>query len=317
MPNGLKMDMRSREQYLDSVRQEYRQASRKQRTRLLNEARKRTGLNRKVLIRKLAHPAQAQAPRKRARRGASYGADVVTALVKVWELFDYPCGQRLVAVLGCEVERLRETRELRCSNAVAEKLGQISAKTVDRLLAREKRVRQLRRNRNPALHRLLYRRIPVKVAADWDTREVGNLQLDYVEHCGRSNGGEYIHTLSAADIASGWWEGEAICSRSQQATQEGLEAIRKRVPFRIREVHPDNDSGLINELVWRYCKKARIKMSRSRPYKKTITRGWNNATGRMSAKWWATNGSIPLRNCVCYGSCTAISGCTRTSSNRP
>ena len=47
--------------------------------------------------------------------------------------------------------------------------------------------------------------IPVKVAADWDNGEVGNLQLDYVEHCGRSNRGEYIHTLSAADIASGWW----------------------------------------------------------------------------------------------------------------
>jgi hypothetical protein len=39
-----------------------------------------------------------------------------------------------------------------------------------------------------------------------------------VEHCGRSNGGEYLHTLSAADIASGWWEGDAIGSRSQHAT---------------------------------------------------------------------------------------------------
>jgi hypothetical protein len=262
------MDMRSREQYVESVREEYRQASRKQKTRLLNEARKRTRLNRKVLIRKLAHPPRGQRDRKHRARGGTYGAEVVTALAKLWELFDYPCGQRLVPALRSELGRLRALKEIRCSDTVAEKLERISPKTVDRLLAREKQVRRLRRNRNPAAHPLLYQRIPVKVAAEWDTSEVGNLQVDYVEHCGRSTGGEYVHTLSAVDIASSWWEGEAISSRSQQATKEGMEAIQGRVPFRVKEIHPDNDSGLINDLLWRYCKGTGIKMSRSRPYKK-------------------------------------------------
>jgi hypothetical protein len=262
------MDMRSREQYLESVRQEYRQAGRKQKTKLLNEARKRTHLNRKVLIRKLAHPAKVRQEGKRRPRSASYGPEVVTVLVKLWELFDYPCGQRLVPAVRAELGRLRECQEIRWSDEVGEKLGRLSPKTADRLLAREKQVRHLRRNRNPAPHRLLYQQIPVKVAADWDTQEVGNLQLDYVEHCGRSNGGEYLHTLSAADIASGWWEGEAIGSRSQHATKEGMEAIRARLPFRIKEVHPDNDSGMINDLLWRYCRAAKIRMSRSRPYQK-------------------------------------------------
>ena len=40
------MDMRSREQHLEDVRQEHRQASRKEKTRLQNEARKPTRLNR-------------------------------------------------------------------------------------------------------------------------------------------------------------------------------------------------------------------------------------------------------------------------------
>ncbi len=143
---------------------------------------------------------------------------------------------------------------MRCSDEVAVKLERISPKTIDRLLTREKQVRQLRRHRNPAMHPLLYQKIPVKVAADWDTLQVGNVQVDYVEHCGRS--------------AGGWWEGEAIASRSQQATQEGLEAIRQRAPLRFREIHPDNDRGFINDLLRRYCERARIKMSRSRPYKK-------------------------------------------------
>jgi len=262
------MDMRSREQYLESVRQEYRQADRKQKTKLLNEARKRTRLNRKVLIRKLAHPAKVRVGGQRRPRSTTYGPEVVSVLVKVWELFDYPCGQRLVPAMRAELERLRKSKEVQCSEEIAGKLVRISAKTVDRLLGREKQVRHLRRNRNPAPHRLLYQQIPVKVAAEWDTREVGNLQVDYVEHCGRSSGGEYVHTLSAADIASGWWEGEAIGSRSQQATKEGMEAIRARLPFGIKEIHPDNDGGLINDLLWRYCGGAGIRMSRSRPYKK-------------------------------------------------
>jgi len=262
------MDMRSREQYLENVRQEYRQASRKQKTKLLNEARKRTGLNRKVLIRKLVHSVKAKPAGKRRPRGASYGPEVVSALVKLWELFDYPCGQRLVPAIRAELGRLRKSKEIHCTSQVAKRLERISPKTVDRLLVREKQVRNLRRNRNPAAHPLLYQKIPVKVAAEWDTGQVGNVQVDYVEHCGRSNGGEYVHTLSAVDIASGWWEGEAINSRSQQATKEGMEAIRKRVPFAILEIHPDNDSGLVNDLLWAYCKSASIKMSRSRPYKK-------------------------------------------------
>lgn len=261
------MDMHSREQYLETLREEYRRASKKQKTRLLNEARRRTRLNRKVLIRKLAHP-RPMVEGRRVRRGASYGSEVVTALVAVWELFDYPCGQRLVAALREHTERLRAGRELRCSDEVAGKLQRISSATIDRLLKREKQVRQLRRNRNPGVHPLLYQKVPVKVAAEWDTREVGNLQVDFVEHCGRSTAGEYVHTLSVVDIASSWWEAEAITSRSQQATQEGLDRIRRRAPFRIKEIHPDNDSRLVNDLLWRYCRKRKIRMSRSRPYKK-------------------------------------------------
>lgn len=262
------MDMRSREQYLESVRAEYRQANRKQKTKLLNEARRRTRLNRKVLIWKLAHPAKVKPESQRRPRGATYGPEVVSSLVKVWELFDYPCGQRLVPAIRTELARLRKDGEVRCGDEIAAKLVQMSPKTADRLLVREKQVRRLRRNRNPAPHRLLYQQIPVKVASEWDTQEVGNLQIDYVEHCGRSSGGEYAHTLSAADIASGWWEAEAISSRSQQATKAGMEAIRGRLPFPIKEVHPDNDRGMINDLLWDYCRGAGIRMSRSRPYRK-------------------------------------------------
>lgn len=258
--------MHSREEYLETLREEYRRATKKGKSRLLSEARKRTRLNRKVLIRKLAHPRRAALGRR--KRGASYGAEVVTALVQLWEWFDFACGQRLVAALRTEVPRLRAAGELRCSEAVAEKLVRISAKTIDRMLRQEKRVRRIHRPRWGRVHPLLYQKIPVKVAAEWDTEQVGNMQVDYVEHCGRSSGGQYLHTVSTVDIASGWWEGEALAARTQEATRQALDHIRQRVPYRIREIHPDNDSGLINDLLWRYCRQRHIRLSRSRPYQK-------------------------------------------------
>jgi len=93
---------------------------------------------------------------------------------------------------------------LRCSEKVSEQLRKVSSATIDRLLKREKQVRQLRRNRNPGVHPLLYQKVPVKVASEWDTQQVGNPQVDFVEHGGRSTAGEYVHTLSMVDIASSW-----------------------------------------------------------------------------------------------------------------
>jgi len=61
---------------------------------------------------------------------------VVTALVEVWDIFEQPCGQRMVAVLRSELDRLRKLGEVRCSDALAGQLKEVSASTIDRLLGR-------------------------------------------------------------------------------------------------------------------------------------------------------------------------------------
>jgi hypothetical protein len=166
------------------------------------------------------------------------------------------------------VDRLRNAGELRCSDRVAHMLKRVSARTLDRLLAHEREVRQLRRQRRPPLHPLLYRRVPVKLPNEWDREQLGNVQLDFVLHGGRSPAGEYLHTLSAVDIASGWWEGEPQMGRSQKASRESFDQLRRRFPFRLRKAHPDNDSALLSELLWKYCRQRKIAMSRNRPYEK-------------------------------------------------
>jgi hypothetical protein len=211
------MDMHSREQYLAALREEYRRGNKKQKTRLLNEARKRTQLHRKVLIRKLAHIPAAGGKPKRRLRAARYGAALKTALVQIWELFDFPCGQRLAPILREQTERLRAGGGLQCGPEVADLLQEISAKTIDRLLAREREVRCLQQQRRPPVHPLLYQRVPVKTAAEWDRQEVGNLQLDYVLHCGRSTAGEYLLLGPLAWMrrgAWGYWNRSQLTDRS-------------------------------------------------------------------------------------------------------
>lgn len=85
--------------------------------------------------------------------------------------------------------------------------------------------------------------------------------------------------------------------RSQKATQESLERIRQRMPFRVREVHPDNDSGILNDLLWNYCRRQRIQMSRSRPYQK-------NDNAWVEQKNWTH-----VRKVVGYGRFTTAGQC--------
>lgn len=295
------MDLHARKQYLDEIRKEYKGSDKEQRGKLLDEAERRTRLHRKYLIRILGQAEEKKPGPKLRNRTRKYGAALLSVLVKVWEIFDYACGQRLEPALKQQVQRLRGFGELQCSDEVAGQLEQISAKTIDRLLAREKWVLGLRRNRQPGAHRLSYERVPVKVASEWDTSEIGNLQVDFVAHCGRSTGGDYIHTLSAVDIATSWWEGQAIAVRSQHETKAGLEKMRPRFPFRIQEIHPDNDSALINDLLWDWCREARIKMSRSRPYKKNDNawieqKNWTHVRKVVGYRRYDTTGELKLLN---------------------
>jgi len=136
------MDMHSRNQYLKKVRIEYlKTKSKKGKGRLLDEAWKRTGMNRKYLIRKLRPLSNLDKikPRHR-RRKEVYDGYVRAALVRCWEIFDYPCGQRLKPILRNEVQRLRQLGELGCSDEVAGKLRAISARTIDEKLRHQKEV---------------------------------------------------------------------------------------------------------------------------------------------------------------------------------
>ena len=125
-------------EYLNSIREAYRKANRrKKKTRLLNEYCSRTGRSRKHAIRLLG--SSNPNPREKKPREVTYNADVIQALVEVWELLGRPCGQRLKPLLDQGVtDLLRLTGELKISDEVAQKLVQISSATIDRKLKAER-----------------------------------------------------------------------------------------------------------------------------------------------------------------------------------
>ena len=264
------MDMRSRNQYLKELRTEYlKTKSKKRKGELLNEAIKRTRLDRKHLIVKLRPRSNLdRLDSERKRREEYYDGYVKSALAQMWKIFDYPCGKRLEPILKDEAERMRRLGELDCSDEVALKLKKIGIATIDRKLKHSREVERINRKYHLKTHPLLYQKIPVKVFDEQDRMTIGNIQIDLVEHCGQSASGEFINTLSNTDINNGWWEGEAIMGKGQIPTQEGLERARKRFPYDWKEIHSDCGKEFINAHLFDYTEKEGLGFSRSRPYKK-------------------------------------------------
>ena len=261
-----RMDMSSRTQYLMVLLKSYPKASREAKGQILDEYCRNTGQNRKYAIRKinalLFKPRPT--PKKRSRR---YGAEVHCILLRLWKLFDYPCGQRLTTLLRTEVDSLVRRGHLRISRSTTMKLKTISSATIDRLLKADKKKWRYDRSRYPRKTPLLYKAIPLKLT-DWDTSQVGFIEMDLVFHCGASTEGEHLYTLSTTEISSGWWEGEAVMGRGQRGVFEALQVIRHRSPFSWLGIDSDNDSVFINGHLLRYCQEQGLEFSRSRPSRK-------------------------------------------------
>ena len=264
------MNMSSRNQYLLEVRPEYlKTKSKKIRSSLLDEAEKRTKLNRKYLLEKLKPRSNLDIIAKHRKKKKEYYDNSVTpALVTMWQIFDHPCGARLETSLKNETERLRKLGELSCSDEVSKKLQEMGSATIDRKLKHQKEIEIAKDKYHKKKNPLLYQKIPVKVFAEQDRSVLGNMQIDLVEHCGASAAGQFVCSLDATDISSGWTEQEAVWGKGQENTKIGIDNVRGRCPFSWVEIHSDGGTEFINAHLFAYSVDTGIDFSRSRAYKK-------------------------------------------------
>ena len=266
-----KMTVDERYKYLRRMRKYYQQAKPKERGQLLDEMERVTGLHRKSLIRLMKTPPKRKARRKQRER--SYKADVDDALRVISESLDYVCAERLQPNLVWLAHHLAAHGELETSPRLLAQLGQISISTVRRILSRLNQDKARLPQKGPEQANRVARDIPMKRLA-WDETEPGHFEVDLVHHCGLSPSGQYVHTLQMVDVTTGWSERVALLGRSYLVTKDGFERILARLPFKIREIHPDNGSEFLNYHLVRFWKKEikGLSLSRSRPYHKNDNR---------------------------------------------
>ncbi len=243
--------------------------SKKKRGELLDEAEKRTALDRKHLVKKLKSKSNLdKLESKKKKRPSYYDNSIKPALVTLWKIFDHPCGQRLEPMLKSETEKLRKLNELSCSDEVAKKLQEMGSATIDRKLAHQKQIELAKKKYGKKIHPLLYQRIPVKVFAEQNRSHLGHMQIDLVEHCGASAAGQFTCTLTATDGYSGWTEEQAVWGKGQENTKQALSKEREQCPFNWVEIHSDGGTEFINAHLFAYSNETGLEFSRSRPYKK-------------------------------------------------
>lgn len=261
------MDFHSRRQYLMELREEYLKATKKDKTRILNEYTKNTRHNRKYVIAILNADDVWANKCARKLRPKRYGSEINAPLVKLWGIFDFPCGQRLKPCITEELERLRVFGEINISDKTAAQLKQMSSATIDRRLKVPRQVERRRRFCTTRPGSLLKRKIPIRLT-DWDTQKIGFLEVDLVAHCGSSARGEFLNTVSLTEIATGWWEGEAIMGKGQKVTLEAIKLMKLRTPFKWLGLDSDNGGEFINYPLSDYCHYEKLIFTRSRENKK-------------------------------------------------
>jgi hypothetical protein len=173
--------------------------------------------------------------------------------------------------------------ELTLTAALTAQLGQISRATVQRRLTRLAQDTPRLPRRGPERANQVVRTIPTG-RIPWDIQEPGHFEADTVHHCGGLASGEYVHTIQLVDVATGWSERVAVLGRSQRQMEAGFRHLQGRLPFPIRELHPDNGSEFLNDHLVRYWGATipGLALSRSRPWHKNDPSAgrstWNRRT---------------------------------------
>ncbi|MEW6231587.1 MAG: transposase family protein [Chloroflexota bacterium] len=252
----------------DAVRKRYWRASKKQKSRILDEFVATTGYHRKYALWLLGDHSPRRTGVRRRRRQRTYTADVSQALIRIWDICDRIASRRLHPFLPEMLQVLERHDELHLAPASEQLLLTMSRSTMDRLLRPARRGQPKRGRSTTKPGTLLKRSIPIRTFADWDDAKPGFLEIDLVAHCAESTEGEYLATLDTVDVVTGWSECIVPANRGQQAVRAALLEIRERLPVPLLGIDSDNDGAFINDHLLRYCQEGRITFTRSRPYKK-------------------------------------------------
>jgi hypothetical protein len=271
MPTQERMNIEERLRYLRLERPYYEKANRKERSRLLDEMERITGLDRKTIIRRMNGILVRK--KRTQQRSRVYGTEMEAALGIIAESEDNITAERLTPNLKWMAEHLVRHGELQASTRLLDQLQNISTSTVARILKRVRQDQPRLPQRGPGPANRCTQGVPM-CRIPWNEPEPGHFELDLVHHAGRSSSGDYVHTLQMVDVATGWSERVALLGRSYLVMRDAFKRILARLPFPVLEFHPDNGSEFFNAHVLRFWgqKIPGLHLSRSRPWHKNDNR---------------------------------------------
>jgi len=259
--------MATRKELTEALRARYRSATFGDRIKILDEFVALTGYHRKHAIRLLGE--EAAGAKAAPVRNRLYDEAVRQALTLLWEAADRVCGKRLKALIPILVDAMERHGHLDLDPVIRAKVLQVSAATIDRALAPTRQHIDGQRKRRKGVGAAIRRSIPVRTFADWRDPPPGFFEIDMIEHCGGvKTYGDFVHTLTLTDIASGWTECVSMRMRNQMLVIEALDKVATDLPFAMLGVDSDNDSAFMNQTVFDYCKGLGLEQTRSRAYKK-------------------------------------------------
>ena len=279
------LNMQEKKAVTREYKPRYQQASKKEKKAILNEFTKLTGYHRKSAVRLLrtkpvkqvmvyvdGKPVKIKPENKRPsnRKGKRiYTDEVIVALRFVWMFFWYKCGKILAPFMRQQMLYIAQWPAFAITEEIAEKLIKISPASIDRYLKKDKADLKLKAKSMTNPMKSLKSRVPIRTFYTSEERKTpGFWQTDTVHHCGQTTSGEYLRTLTATDVASGWIELRPTLNNAQRWTFQALSDINNTTPVPVFEFHPDNGCEFINNYTEAWCKNNNILFTRSRSNKK-------------------------------------------------
>ena len=264
------MSPRSKKEYIETIYLRYHNASRNQKTLILDEFCATLGYHRKHAIRVLRKFKRFRKTKtKRPGHVPLYSQPhILKPLKKIWLAANLPCSKRLKIILPLWIPGYIQSFGP-LPPKVVEALSHISPATIDRILS-PTRIHYKKRGRSTTQPGTLLRnQIPIKTN-QWDESRPGFLEADTVAHCGDSLAGMFAYTIDAVDIATTWTEQRAVWGKGETGVLEQIQDIESSLPFPLLGFDCDNGSEFLNHHLFRHFHQRPnpVHFTRSRAYHK-------------------------------------------------
>jgi hypothetical protein len=256
----------NRTEELERWQERYQRRNRQGRSRMLDEFCDQYGYERKYAIKLLKdHLPQPKGVRRSGPE--SRYQPLMEVVERIWSAAEQVCGKRLAEALELWLPHY-ERHYGRLLPSQKRLMGQVSAATLDRMLARH-RSQALRGLCATKPGTLLRRHIPIQGEV-WDEGRPGFMEADSVAHCGQSLEGSFIWSLTYTDLASTWTEGRAVWNKGSHGVLEQTRNVEQTLPFPILGFDFDNGSEWMNWTLIKYLqvRLKPVRLTRSRPYHK-------------------------------------------------